>query len=464
MRRKTRSMVIKLLMLASVLILMLALCGCRTRITNNDQVNNVMYDEEGWLSEDYQMRRDELSLSTAKKPFFTGFGNGEEEEYDEYDEYYEDDAEALEDYDPEEYEEEYDEEVDDTTNQTRPSTTTTPGTTTRPGSTYTARRTTPTPQLTSIEVKFDANGGKCALGSKKVYKGYKYGALPSATRDGYEQTGWYTKKSGGSKVTSDTKVTATSTHTLYAQWKEVKKKQYKVSFDANGSEDAPAEFSSSGDPIKITEGGKYPKLPVVTRAGYKFNGWYTGAEDGSRVKKGDAFKVNKNQTLYAHWTEDPDYFFNYWNDELSGAVGAVEDDMKFKYWIYGNENAGSFLEDSGMTAGDKEADDYEYVIYFYNDSRDEALAVTDFPEGKTVLPIPKDATNKKVKDSIRLLYKLKTYNALYPGVFTEEDIAQAAADLEIDESDDIVPGLDSEPAGDSGSEGETGSDPEDVNE
>ena len=101
MRIITGSKVRKILLLGSVLLLMLALCGCRTRITNNDEVSNVMYDEEGFMQDDYNMRRDELGLSKAKKPIFTGLG-APSDDYEDYESGYDGDAQMLEDYEPEE--------------------------------------------------------------------------------------------------------------------------------------------------------------------------------------------------------------------------------------------------------------------------------------------------------------------------------------------------------------------------
>ena len=65
---------------------------------------------------------------------------------------------------------------------------------------------------------FDANGGSVSQTSKTVTYNSTYGTLPTPTRDGYTFQGWYTAKTGGTKVTSSTVVTSTSNHTLYARW------------------------------------------------------------------------------------------------------------------------------------------------------------------------------------------------------------------------------------------------------
>ena len=102
MSRKNSRYLSRICCIASVLILMLGLCGCRTRLSNNDEVLSVVYDEDVFMSAEYQMRRDELGLDKAKKPFFNGFSSPEEPE-DDYDDY---DVGRLEDYDPAEEEEE----------------------------------------------------------------------------------------------------------------------------------------------------------------------------------------------------------------------------------------------------------------------------------------------------------------------------------------------------------------------
>ncbi|MCH5187185.1 MAG: InlB B-repeat-containing protein, partial [Oscillospiraceae bacterium] len=72
----------------------------------------------------------------------------------------------------------------------------------------------------------------------------------------------YTSKSGGSRVSSSTKVTQTRDHTLYAHW----------SRDDDSSGDIIVTFNPNGgtvktDEKKVTEGKTYGTLPTPTRSG-----------------------------------------------------------------------------------------------------------------------------------------------------------------------------------------------------
>ncbi|MDE6519610.1 MAG: InlB B-repeat-containing protein [Ruminococcus sp.] len=66
-------------------------------------------------------------------------------------------------------------------------------------------------------VTFDANGGTVSPTSVKIKTDATY-LLPTPTRSGYTFNGWYTAKTGGTKITSSTKFTAAANQTLYAQW------------------------------------------------------------------------------------------------------------------------------------------------------------------------------------------------------------------------------------------------------
>jgi uncharacterized repeat protein (TIGR02543 family) len=64
---------------------------------------------------------------------------------------------------------------------------------------------------------FNANGGSVTPYSKKIVEKKNLGELPEPTRYDHTFDGWYTAKSGGTKVTSATKMSAKDM-VIYAQW------------------------------------------------------------------------------------------------------------------------------------------------------------------------------------------------------------------------------------------------------
>ena len=90
------------------------------------------------------------------------------------------------------------------------------------GSTYKNQGTanlTITPKV-SYTVNFNPNGGTVSPTSQTVTVGKTYGdLLPTPTRTGgYTFDGWYTAKTGGTKITSSSTVTTSVGDTLYAHW------------------------------------------------------------------------------------------------------------------------------------------------------------------------------------------------------------------------------------------------------
>ena len=85
MRKHKDSKLNKMLLLITALVMVLLLSGCRTRISNNTEVASTISDEDGWLQDSYQMRRDDLGMPVAKKPFITGSSDEELDGYDDYD-------------------------------------------------------------------------------------------------------------------------------------------------------------------------------------------------------------------------------------------------------------------------------------------------------------------------------------------------------------------------------------------
>ena len=77
-------------------------------------------------------------------------------------------------------------------------------------------RTVTPPAPTEFIVTFDGNGGMPSVGSMTTTD-QKLSSLPSASRSGsFSFDGWYTKKSGGTKITTDTVFSANTT--VYAHW------------------------------------------------------------------------------------------------------------------------------------------------------------------------------------------------------------------------------------------------------
>lgn len=155
---------------------------------------------------------------------------------------------------------------------------------------------TVTPASVTYPVTFNANGGTVSTKSKNVTIGKTYGTLPTPTRTGYDFDGWYTRESGGTKVTATTSVGTNPPTTLYAHWIA---KKYTVTLDANGGTVSMASRTA-------TYGSTYPALPDATRTGgYTFDGWYTQKTGGTKVDDSTTVTTAANHILYAHWHLTP---------------------------------------------------------------------------------------------------------------------------------------------------------------
>lgn len=142
-----------------------------------------------------------------------------------------------------------------------------------------------------VRIVFAPNGGRVNSGSKTVICGKTYGTLPTPTRRGYTFAGWYTAKSGGSRIGSSSVVRTTRNQTLYARWKLVKYKiQYRLGKGTN-SRSNPAGYTVTSRTIVL-------KNPV--RKGYTFKGWYSDPKFKKKVTK-IASGSTGSRKLYARW-------------------------------------------------------------------------------------------------------------------------------------------------------------------
>lgn len=155
-------------------------------------------------------------------------------------------------------------------------------------------------------VKLNPTGGTVSRKSIKVSAGASFGKLPSPSRPFYAFAGWYTKKSGGTKVTLATKV-AKGVKTLYAHWtatnvaKMKRGVTYSVPFD--GSKKHKVKFTDKRKGYDCTR-----TLWVDSKKAHSGNctdGWY----DYTLVK------VNSKLTLvyavYYHEIDHPGSVYRY---------------------------------------------------------------------------------------------------------------------------------------------------------
>lgn len=73
----------------------------------------------------------------------------------------------------------------------------------------------------SYTVTFDANGGSCSTGRITVKYDDSYGGLPTPSYFRHTFAGWYTSRSGGSKIESGSIFRETRNITLYAHWNDI---------------------------------------------------------------------------------------------------------------------------------------------------------------------------------------------------------------------------------------------------
>ena len=144
----------------------------------------------------------------------------------------------------------------------------------------------------SYMISYNPNGGSVSPTSEMVEYN-KSVKLPSPTRKGYNCLGW---ANSGSASKADYACGASYTvkdkTTLYAVWQA---NTYTVVFYAT-------DGNVNVDKKTVTYDSAYGTLPVPTRPGYTFTGWFTEPNGGTEITADKKVAITANQTLYAHWT------------------------------------------------------------------------------------------------------------------------------------------------------------------
>ena len=190
------------------------------------------------------------------------------------------------------------------------------------------------PAPTEFIVTFDGNGGTPSVVSMTTTN-QKLTSLPSASRSGsYSFDGWYTEKSGGTKITTDTVFSANTT--VYAHWTYIgggggynpPVTYYTLRFETGGGSDIPSVREAYNTYIDLT---KY----VPTWRGHTFIGWYS---ERSLMNKVSGVYLTKDMTVYAGWRVD----------ENPGTGANPFTDVSEKDWFYGDV---MFVYENGLMLG-----------------------------------------------------------------------------------------------------------------
>ena len=252
-----------------------------------------------------------------------------------------------------------------------PVVTATPKVTEKPG------EPTATPTGETFNVTLELNGGLAEKTSLTVVNGSTYNDLPSASKSGYIFAGWYTAIEGGTKIENTTSVNLTSDQILYAHWVEL---QCTLKFDANGGSTPTSEKI-------VFSGDVYGELPVPTKTGATFLGWYTAKEGGNLITEDMVVTLNGEITVYAQWDS------NYknvtvdsltYNFENSNSGYGYPYDYEIPYSVYkymfgDTLMAEELYENSGIWGGNCYG--MSTTSIFFNVEEDD-IDVDDFSKGK----------------------------------------------------------------------------------
>lgn len=124
-----------------------------------------------------------------------------------------------------------------------------------------------------------------------IYTNPKLGNYPIPSREGYTFDGWYTAKTGGTRVDATTVISGDTT--LYAQWSL---ETYSVIYFDDGAENIPDEQTKTHGTSLILS------TQVPSKNGYVFKGWTTSEGSNTVVyQPGETYSENEWIILYPVW-------------------------------------------------------------------------------------------------------------------------------------------------------------------
>jgi uncharacterized repeat protein (TIGR02543 family) len=178
--------------------------------------------------------------------------------------------------------------------------------------------------INSYILTFNPNGGTVTPTSKNLEYNSAYGTLPTPTRASdaqytYTFAGWYTAATGGTQVTTATKMAAKDT-TVYAHW-TANTRSYTVSYQTtygtlNKTSQSVAYNSKGSCTLTMPDN--------TAEFTYTFVGWYTAANGGG-IKVGSELTletpaIKGTVTYYAYVTRSTKSYTHTFNANGGGTV------------------------------------------------------------------------------------------------------------------------------------------------
>lgn len=151
----------------------------------------------------------------------------------------------------------------------------------------------------SYTVTFDANGGSCSTGRITVKYDDSYGGLPTPSYFRHTFAGWYTSRSGGSKIESGSIFRETRNITLYAHWNDIPVTAINGDFSDKtfgvGETRNPGASVSPSSATNTTITWRSNNTNVAKVDG---NGNITGISKGTATITASCGAVSRNITVY----------------------------------------------------------------------------------------------------------------------------------------------------------------------
>ncbi|MBQ7104525.1 MAG: InlB B-repeat-containing protein [Bacilli bacterium] len=209
----------------------------------------------------------------------------------------------------------------------------------------------------NYQITYKINGGILNDSINKYNIETKNFDLPIPIKDGYKFVGWYTNKDFDGEIIKEIKSGTTGDKTYYAKWELV---SYEINYELN-------DGNQEENPITTytIETSKF-NLPLPTKNGYNFKGWYEKSDFSSKALVQQEEGKFGNKTYYAKWEKYKDY-------NNSTIIEMMEEQYSYddEQSLFVTSSAGiNFLDKSSISNGNgiyimSSTKNDEYPIYYY---------------------------------------------------------------------------------------------------